>query len=64
MKPDLKAGCTGSDSDEFVYSIKGFDACHEIDLEADFDIEYNLTCRGVDDDEKVVLGGHKEGLGY
>ena len=58
IKPNLKAGCNGTDSDEFVYSIKGYDACHEIDLEQDFEIEYNVTCRGVDDNEKAVVGGH------
>ena len=58
LKPDLKAGCNGVDSDEFVYSIKGYDACHEFDPNGNMEIEYNLTCRGVDEDEKAIFGGH------
>lgn len=64
LKPNMKAGCNGTDSNDFVYSIKGYEACHEIDLDKDFEIEFNITCRGVDDNEQVVLGGHQEGIGY
>ena len=33
LKPDMKSGCNGVDSDDFVYSIKGYDICHEFDLD-------------------------------
>ena len=29
----MKSGCNGVDSDDFVYSIKGYDICHEFDLD-------------------------------
>lgn len=61
----MKAGCKGSvDGDDFVYSIKGYDACHEMDLYSQYEIEFNLTCRGVDSQEKAIIGGHQEGIGY
>ena len=64
LTPDMKAGCNGTSNEDFDYSIKGYDDCHEIDPEKDFEIEYNITCRGVDDDLVVVKGGHQEGVGY
>lgn len=60
----MSAGCNGTDSDEYVYSIKGYDPCHEIDFSKQHNLEYNLTCKDVDDDGKVIIGGHPEGLGY
>lgn len=65
LKPNMAGGCPGAvDSDEYVYSIKGYDPCHEVDFNKQFEIEYNVTCRDVDKDAMVIEGGHKEGYGY
>lgn len=64
LKPDLKAACDGVDSDDFMYTIKGYDACHEFDLDSTMELEYNLTCRAVNENGKVLPQGHTEGIGY
>ena len=65
LKPDMAGGCPGAvDSDEYVYSIKGYDPCHEMDFNQPYEIEYNVTCRDVDDRGRVIAKGHQEGLGY
>lgn len=65
LKPDMAAGCPGAvDSDDYVYSIKGYDPCHELDFTRPYELEYNVTCRDVDNEGRVIAGGHQEGLGY
>ena len=66
VEPNMKAGCPDEkDSDDYVYSIKGYDPCHEVDLAADeLKIKYQMTCKDVDENQKVINGGHPEGLGY
>lgn len=64
LNPNLRGGCNEPDTDDYVHSIKGFDPCHEMDMTQSFNLEYNVTCKDVDDNDKVVPGGHPEGLGY
>lgn len=65
LNPDTLAGCPNkTDSDDYVYSIRGHDPCHEVDFSEQLNIEFNMTCKDVDKDWKVLPGGHKESLGY
>lgn len=65
LNPDLKAGCKDAvNSDDFMYSIKGYESCHEFDPNGDMEVEFNLTCRAVNEDDIAIPGGHPEGLGY
>lgn len=64
LSPNMRGGCSEPDSDDYVHSIKGFDPCHEMDFSQPFNIEFNLTCKDVDEDDRVIKGGHPEGLGY
>ena len=40
----MAQGCTGEDTFDYVYSIKGFDPCFELDFEKEFELKYKLHC--------------------
>jgi len=62
--PNLAQGCTGQDSDDYVYSIKGFDPCHEFDFSKKFKLQYKLVCKDINALAQVIDGGHKEQIGF
>lgn len=63
-EPNMAQGCTGEDSFDYVYSIKGFDPCFELDFEKEFNLKYKLLCYDVNKRGEAIRGGHPEGLGY
>ena len=62
--PNMAQGCTGEDSFDYVYSIKGFDPCFEFDFNEEFELKYKLLCYDVNRRGEVIRGGHPEGLGF
>jgi hypothetical protein len=63
-KPNMAQGCTGEDSFDYVYSIKGFDPCFEFNFNEDYNLKYKLLCYDVNRRGEVIRGGHPETLGY
>lgn len=62
--PALYKGCNGTDSEAYVYSIKGFDPCFKYDFTSNTTMSYLLQCRAINSKGIVKENGHKEGLGY
>lgn len=62
--PALYKGCNGTDSEAYVYSIKGFDPCFKYDFTTKTTMNYLLQCRGINSKGIVKPEGHKEGVGY
>ena len=60
----MAQGCTGEDSFDYVYSIKGFDPCFEFNFNENYDLKYKLLCYDVNRRGEVIRGGHPEGIGY
>lgn len=62
--PALYKGCNGTDSEAYVYSIKGFDPCFKYDFTSNTTMKYLLQCRAINSQGFVKEDGHKEGIGY
>ena len=62
--PALYKGCNGTDSEAYVYSIKGFDPCFKYDFTTSTTMNYLLQCRAINTKGVVKPDGHKEGVGY
>ena len=62
--PPLYKGCNGTDSEAYVYSIKGFDPCFKYDFTSKTVMSYKLQCRPINSKGIVREDGHKEGIGY
>ena len=57
-------GCTGGNSEAYVYSIKGFDPCFFYDFTSKTTMKYLLQCRAINSKGIVKEDGHTEGFGY
>lgn len=44
-EPALYKGCTGEDSDYYVYSIPGFAPCHFYDMTKKYNFKFLLQCK-------------------
>jgi len=62
--PALYKGCNGTDSEAYVYSIKGYDPCFKFDFTTKTIMKYLLQCRAISPSGVVKESGHKEGVGY
>ena len=63
-EPALYQGCRGQDSHEYVYSIQGFDPCFSFDFTKPMQLRYELKCRNLDVDGKVINGNEALGFPY
>lgn len=60
----MAQGCTGEDSFDYVYSIKGFDPCFEFNFDEEYMMKYKLMCLDTNRRGEVIRGGHPETIGY
>ena len=62
----MAAGCADQyeDSDDYVFSIQGYDPCHFFNFDETYTIKYKLTCRALNLDNRALEGGYPEQLGF
>ena len=48
-QPNMAKGCRdqNEDSDDYVYSIHGYDPCHKVDFSKTYKMKYKLVCKDV-----------------
>ena len=64
--PNMAAGCSDQyeDSDDYVYSIQGYDPCHFFDFDEKTTIKYRLTCRAMNAENRALETGYPERVGF
>jgi hypothetical protein len=62
--PNLAAGCNYEDSDQYVYSIPGYDPCNFYDFSKKYTIKFRLICKPSNAQNYVLTDVHPEGPGY